>query len=93
MDVPRIAVVGCGRWGRNIIRNMSQLGALAAVVNRPGGRQRSAARSRHTQPARGRPRHWSGLHDWLAFAGDRDVQLDHRAVAGPQRILGEADAG
>ena len=28
--IPRIAVVGCGYWGKNLVRNFSQLGALAA---------------------------------------------------------------
>ena len=28
---PRIAVVGCGAWGKNLIRNFKTLGALAAV--------------------------------------------------------------
>lgn len=28
-----IAVAGCGYWGKNLIRNMSQLGALAAVCD------------------------------------------------------------
>ncbi len=28
---PRIAVVGCGHWGRNLARNFSAIGALAAV--------------------------------------------------------------
>jgi UDP-2-acetamido-3-amino-2,3-dideoxy-glucuronate N-acetyltransferase len=31
---PRIAVVGCGHWGKNLTRVMSELGALAAVVDR-----------------------------------------------------------
>lgn len=30
---PRIAVAGCGYWGKNIVRNMSEIGALAAVVD------------------------------------------------------------
>ena len=30
---PRVAVVGCGRWGRNHVRNHAELGALAAVVD------------------------------------------------------------
>ncbi|MDB5513086.1 MAG: oxidoreductase [Enterovirga sp.] len=29
----RVAVVGCGRWGRNHVRNYAELGALAAVVD------------------------------------------------------------
>jgi UDP-2-acetamido-3-amino-2,3-dideoxy-glucuronate N-acetyltransferase len=31
--VPGVAVVGCGYWGRNLVRNFSQLGALAAVCD------------------------------------------------------------
>jgi UDP-2-acetamido-3-amino-2,3-dideoxy-glucuronate N-acetyltransferase len=30
---PRVAVVGCGRWGRNHVRNYAELGALAGVVD------------------------------------------------------------
>jgi predicted dehydrogenase len=29
----KIAVIGCGYWGRNLVRNFHQLGALAAVVD------------------------------------------------------------
>jgi UDP-2-acetamido-3-amino-2,3-dideoxy-glucuronate N-acetyltransferase len=29
---PRVAVVGCGYWGANLVRNFSQLRALAAIV-------------------------------------------------------------
>jgi predicted dehydrogenase len=31
--VPRIALIGCGRWGRNIARVLSELGALHLVVD------------------------------------------------------------
>lgn len=30
-SVPRVAVLGCGYWGRNLVRNFAELGALAAV--------------------------------------------------------------
>lgn len=30
----RVAVVGCGNWGRNHVRNYAEIGALAAVVDR-----------------------------------------------------------
>lgn len=37
---PRVAVVGCGYWGRNLVRNFHALGALGAVVDAtPAGRQ------------------------------------------------------
>ena len=29
----KIAVVGCGYWGKNLVRNMAELGVLAAVVD------------------------------------------------------------
>lgn len=31
--VPRIALIGCGRWGRNIARVLSELGALEVVID------------------------------------------------------------
>ncbi len=33
-EVPRVAVVGAGRWGRNHVRNHAEIGSLAAVVDR-----------------------------------------------------------
>ncbi len=39
----RVAVVGCGYWGRNLVRNFHALGALAAVADAtPGGRALAA---------------------------------------------------
>lgn len=32
-DQPRVAVVGCGHWGKNLVRNFHELGALAAVCD------------------------------------------------------------
>jgi UDP-2-acetamido-3-amino-2,3-dideoxy-glucuronate N-acetyltransferase len=32
-DKPRIAVVGAGYWGKNLVRNFHELGALACVVD------------------------------------------------------------
>ncbi|HET8924038.1 MAG TPA: Gfo/Idh/MocA family oxidoreductase [Candidatus Acidoferrum sp.] len=31
--VPRVAVIGCGYWGRNLVRNFAELGSLAAVCD------------------------------------------------------------
>lgn len=33
MTLPRVAVVGCGNWGKNLVRNFAQLGALTAVCD------------------------------------------------------------
>ncbi len=30
---PRVAVVGCGYWGKNLVRDFAELGALAAIVD------------------------------------------------------------
>lgn len=32
-DTPKIAVIGCGYWGKNLVRNFYQLGALAMVAD------------------------------------------------------------
>jgi predicted dehydrogenase len=41
--IPRIAVAGCGYWGRNLVRNFHALGALAAVADAtPAGRELAA---------------------------------------------------
>ncbi|HEY9758228.1 MAG TPA: Gfo/Idh/MocA family oxidoreductase [Oculatellaceae cyanobacterium] len=32
-NVPKVAVVGCGNWGKNLVRNFALLGALAAVCD------------------------------------------------------------
>lgn len=31
MSAPRVACIGAGQWGRNLVRNFAELGALAAV--------------------------------------------------------------
>ena len=33
-SIPRIGVAGCGAWGKNLVRNFAELGALAAVCDR-----------------------------------------------------------
>src|SRR5262245_45118986 len=35
---PRVAVLGCGYWGKNLVRNFRELGALAAVADPSAGR-------------------------------------------------------
>ena len=30
---PKVAVIGCGYWGKNLVRNFNELGALAMVVD------------------------------------------------------------
>jgi UDP-2-acetamido-3-amino-2,3-dideoxy-glucuronate N-acetyltransferase len=40
---PRVALIGCGTWGRNIARNLAGLGALAAVSDADAGAASAAA--------------------------------------------------
>ena len=51
MSDVRIAQVGCGYWGKNLVRNFAQIGALGAVVD---GDADTAARmaAEHGAPAR-----------------------------------------
>src|SRR5689334_12155842 len=43
MNPPRIAVLGCGYWGQNLVRNFHELGVLQVVCDTaPTGRARAA---------------------------------------------------
>lgn len=46
---PRVALVGCGMWGRNLARVLSELQALAAVVD-PVGEQATEVAAAHGVP-------------------------------------------
>ncbi len=48
--IPRVAVVGCGYWGRNLVRNFHALGALAAIVEPSPEGQAAAAQLAPTIP-------------------------------------------
>ena len=41
---PQVAVVGCGYWGKNLVRNFYRLGALAAVCDATESGRETAAR-------------------------------------------------
>ena len=41
--MPSVAVIGCGRWGKNLVRNFASLGALAAVCDIDGDLAAKAA--------------------------------------------------
>lgn len=41
--MPRVAILGCGYWGKNLVRNFHALGALAAVVE-PSSAGRATAK-------------------------------------------------
>jgi len=50
-DLPKVAVVGCGYWGKNLIRNFAQLGSLAAVCDTDSARLREIERDYPGVPA------------------------------------------
>lgn len=67
---PRVAAVGCGYWGRNLVRNFAALGGLAAVFDAdPGLAARFAGE--HKVPVRA----WPELLD--------DPAIDAVAIATP----------
>jgi predicted dehydrogenase/carbonic anhydrase/acetyltransferase-like protein (isoleucine patch superfamily) len=71
--LPRVAVVGCGYWGKNLVRNFSELGALAAICDPD---QASADRLASAYPAR--------VIDWQALRHDADI--DAVAIAAPAAL-------
>ncbi|MGH9179829.1 MAG: Gfo/Idh/MocA family protein, partial [Acidimicrobiales bacterium] len=77
--VPGVAVVGCGRWGTNLVRAFAGLGALRAVVDTDPAAA-GAASARWNVPAR-------GLDELLAEPGVEAVAVatpaaSHAEVAG-----------
>jgi UDP-2-acetamido-3-amino-2,3-dideoxy-glucuronate N-acetyltransferase len=48
---PRVAAIGCGYWGKNIVRNFAELGALAAVCDEDAAAAQKLSKA-HGVPAR-----------------------------------------
>ena len=47
---PRVAVVGCGYWGKNLVRNFHELGALGVVCD-PRPEALNEAQTKYQIPA------------------------------------------
>ncbi|MBV8505429.1 MAG: Gfo/Idh/MocA family oxidoreductase [Alphaproteobacteria bacterium] len=47
----RVAAVGCGYWGKNLVRNFAELGALAAICDPDREAARPLAERHHTRVA------------------------------------------
>lgn len=47
---PRVAVLGCGAWGKNLVRNFAEIGALAAVCDNDREKAHALA-SRYNVPS------------------------------------------
>jgi UDP-2-acetamido-3-amino-2,3-dideoxy-glucuronate N-acetyltransferase len=50
-DAPAVAVIGCGQWGANLVRNYAELGALGALADADPARAQALA-ARWQVPAR-----------------------------------------
>jgi predicted dehydrogenase len=42
---PKVTVIGCGHWGKNIIRNLASMGALGAVADQDSARAEELAKN------------------------------------------------
>jgi UDP-2-acetamido-3-amino-2,3-dideoxy-glucuronate N-acetyltransferase len=47
VGLPRVAVIGCGNWGKNLVRNFHHLGALATVCDADPKRLEHVAKEHH----------------------------------------------
>jgi predicted dehydrogenase/acetyltransferase-like isoleucine patch superfamily enzyme len=61
---PRVAVVGCGYWGKNLVRNFAELGALAGICDPD-----RAAADRLATASKSRVIDWPVLLDDSAIEG------------------------
>ncbi len=67
---PRVAVVGCGYWGKNLVRNFNDLGALAGICDPDATHAQSLARE-----------YQSSVLNWSEVL--RDPNIDSVAIAAP----------
>ncbi|TGD73382.1 Gfo/Idh/MocA family oxidoreductase [Mangrovimicrobium sediminis] len=79
-DKPRIGLVGCGRWGRHILRDLLSLGCQVEVADPDPAARQAAAQL-------GATRNVSDVGDWV------DDALDGFVVASPMQMhLAHIDA-
>lgn len=71
--MPRVAVIGCGAWGRHLVRNFAELGALAAVSD-PNEAAASCLAEQYGVPAQ----------EFTAILADREVEAV--AIAAPPML-------
>jgi len=72
----RVAVAGCGYWGRNLVRNFAELGALDAVCDENAESAETMAKTHHTS-----------ARDWHSLLDDPDITAV--AIATPATTHGE----
>lgn len=79
--MPKVAAVGCGYWGKNIVRNFAELGALSAVCDANPSVAESFAQ-KYGVPARELAQVLSDpAIDGVAFASPAEMHVQHASAA------------
>lgn len=81
----RVAQVGCGYWGKNLVRNFAEIGALAAVVDNDAGLAAKASEA-HGVPIR-------SFEDVLADPAIDGIGLATPAVTHAKLAIAALNAG
>lgn len=78
---PTVAAVGCGYWGKNVVRNFAELGALRAVSDAdPDVAERMS--KQYNVPARSLPEIINNAeYDGIAFASPARLHVEHAGAA------------
>ncbi len=91
MTGPRVAVAGCGRWGRNHVRNHAEIGSLAAVIDSDPA-VAAAEAARYGVPALGFEAALAdGTIDGIVFAlpPSQNLPLGRRVLAAGKHLFVE----
>jgi UDP-2-acetamido-3-amino-2,3-dideoxy-glucuronate N-acetyltransferase len=78
---PTVAAVGCGYWGKNVVRNFAELGALRAVSDADPDVAERMSRQ-YNVPARSLPEIINDAqYDGIAFASPARLHVEHAGAA------------
>ena len=89
---PYVAVVGCGYWGKNLVRNFNQLGALRMVCDgAEGARQLAAEMAPHAEVVPHVDAVWSAPVEGVVIATPAETHhaLTRQALAAGKDVLVE----
>jgi len=89
---PYVAVVGCGYWGKNLVRNFNQLGALRMVCDgAEGARQLAAEMALHAEVVPHVDAVWSAPVEGVVIATPAETHyaLARQALAAGKDVLVE----
>jgi dTDP-4-amino-4,6-dideoxygalactose transaminase/predicted dehydrogenase len=91
-SLPRVAVVGCGQWGQNLVRNFAKLQVLDAVVDAIPSRADKAAEQLRSQGYGNSVK----ARDWENVLADHSITAIVLATPAPQHAdmaIAALDAG